>query len=326
MIITIDTGTTNTRVALFDGKQRVDLVKANIGVRNTSIDGNNQQLISIIANAISQLKKTHSLQDSDIEAILAAGMITSNLGLYEVPHLVAPVSLESFANNIKSVVIPEVSALPIHFIPGVKNLDTENLQSVVGLDIMRGEEVEALAIVDLFNIEQDAIIALPGSHSKFVAVDSKQTIRGCCTTLAGELNAIVTHHTILTNSLEDRFSDTLCNDSLLEGYQSADRYGLGHALFMIRLQEQFGGKQHEQLASFLIGVILHSDIKALSSAPQLHFNSETPVYIGGSGLLCEATSTLLNYQFPDNSVTRCEDVHDLSAIGSIYVAQKANLI
>ncbi|WP_171394077.1 2-dehydro-3-deoxygalactonokinase, partial [Vibrio mediterranei] len=177
MIITIDTGTTNTRVALFDGKQRVDLVKANIGVRNTSIDGNNQQLISIIANAISQLKKTHSLQDSDIEAILAAGMITSNLGLYEVPHLVAPVSLESFANNIKSVVIPEVSALPIHFIPGVKNLDTENLQSVVGLDIMRGEEVEALAIVDLFNIEQGAIIALPGSHSKFVAVDSKQTVK-----------------------------------------------------------------------------------------------------------------------------------------------------
>lgn len=253
-------------------------------------------------------------------------MITSNLGLYEIPHLVAPVSLERFADNIKSVVIPDVSAQPIHFIPGVKNLDTENLQSVVGLDIMRGEEVEALAIVNLFNVEQDAIIALPGSHSKFVAVDSKRAIRGCCTTLAGELNAIVTHYTILTSSLEDRFSDTLCNESLLEGYLSADRYGLGHALFMIRLQEQFGDKQHEQLASFLIGAILHSDIKALSSAPQLNFNSETPIYIGGSGLLCEATATLLNYQFPDNSVTRCEDVQDLSAMGSIYVAQKANLI
>ncbi|SEG37906.1 2-dehydro-3-deoxygalactonokinase [Vibrio hangzhouensis] len=326
MIITIDTGTTNTRVALFDGKQRVDQVKANIGVRNTSIDGNNQQLVTTIANAVSQLKQSHSLQDTDIEAILAAGMITSNLGLYEVPHLVAPVSLSNFADNIKSVVIPEVSDLPIHFIPGVKNLDTDNLQSVVGLDIMRGEEVEALAIADLFNIEQDAIIALPGSHSKFVSVDAQQTIRGCCTTLAGELNAIVTHHTILTSSLQDRFSETLCTDSLLEGYQASESYGLGHALFLIRLQEQFGGKQHEQLASFLIGVILHSDIKALSSAPQLHFSSETPVYIGGSGLLCDATAVLLNHQFPDNPVIQCQDVQDLSAIGSIYVAQKANLI
>lgn len=57
MIITIDTGTTNTRVALFEGKQRVDQVKANIGVRNTSIDGDNQKLIIAIAHAINQLKR-----------------------------------------------------------------------------------------------------------------------------------------------------------------------------------------------------------------------------------------------------------------------------
>lgn len=326
MIITIDTGTTNTRVALFDDKQRVDQVKANVGVRNTSIDGNNQQLITTIADAVNELKSKHSLQDSDIQAILAAGMITSNLGLHEVPHLVAPVSLDSFATNIKSVVIPAISALPIHFIPGVKNLDTDNLESVAGLDIMRGEEVEALAIADLFNINQDAIIALPGSHSKFVAIDSQQAIQGCCTTLAGELNAIITNHTILTSSLENRFSESLCNDALLEGYQAAEKYGLGHALFLIRLQEQFEGKPHEKLASFLIGVILHSDIKALSSAPQLRFTSETPVYIGGSGLLCQATAELLKQQFPDNPVYQCNDTQDLSAIGSIYVAQKANII
>ena len=263
-------------------------------------------------------------------------MITSNLGLHEVPHLVAPVSLDSFATNIKSIVIPAISALPIHFIPGVKNLDTDNLDadnldtgnlgSLAGLDIMRGEEVEALAIADLFNINQDAIIALPGSHSKFVAIDSQQAIQGCCTTLAGELNAIITNHTILTSSLENRFSESLCNDALLEGYQAAEKYGLGHALFLIRLQEQFEGKPHEKLASFLIGVILHSDIKALSSAPQLRFTSETPVYIGGSGLLCQATAELLKHQFPDNPVYQCSDTQDLSAIGSIYVAKKANII
>ena len=326
MIITIDTGTTNTRVALFSNKQRVGQVKANVGVRNTSIDGNNLQLVQAIGNAINKLKTEHALRDSDIEVILAAGMITSNLGLFEVPHLVAPVSLEDFAANLRPVVIPEISSLPIHFIPGVKNLNTDKLKSVVGLDVMRGEEVEALAIASLFNIKQDSIIALPGSHSKFISIDSQQAIRGCCTTLAGELNSIITHNTILTGSLENRFSDELCSASLIEGYEAAEEYGLGHALFLVRLKEQFEGKKHQQLANFLVGIILHSDIKALSSAPQLHFSSDIPIYIGGNGLLSDATAELLNYKFPNNPVYKCSEVQDLSAIGSIYIAQKANLI
>ncbi len=326
MIITIDTGTTNTRVALFDGKQRVDLVKTSVGVRNTSIDGHNQRLLNTIAEAVSEIKLRQKLNEEDIDAIIAAGMITSNLGLLEVPHLIAPVSLDDFANNIHSAVIPEIASQPIHFIPGVKNVNTANLTSIEGLDIMRGEEVEALAIADTYHIRHSAIIALPGSHSKFVAMDANQSILGCCTTLAGELNAIITGHTILTSSLENRYTDTLCQASLVAGYDEAERYGFGKALFSIRLNEQFGGKQHHQLASFLVGIILHSDIKAITATPHLHFTPETPVYIGGKGILCDATASLLARNFPGNDVIQCENVDDLSAMGAMYVARKAKLI
>ncbi len=326
MIITIDTGTTNTRVSLFDDTKRVAIIKSDVGVKNTSVDGHNRRLVETISHSIAQLQQDHQLDDQDIDAILAAGMITSNLGLHEIPHLIAPVSLADFAHNIRSVVLPEISRLPIHFIPGVKNLDTDNLKSVEGLDIMRGEEVEALAITSQLGINHDAIIALPGSHSKFVSLDAKQTILGCCTTLAGELNDIITKHTILTSSLQGRYSDTLCSQSLLEGYEASDKYGIGHALFSIRLNEQFAGKSHEQLASFLVGVILHSDIKALVSAPQLNFTSETQLYIGGNGILCDATAILLSAKFPQNSVLRCNNLSDLSAQGAIYIAKKAALL
>ncbi|MEZ9863344.1 2-dehydro-3-deoxygalactonokinase [Vibrio breoganii] len=326
MIITIDTGTTNTRVALFDGKKRLDLVKADVGVRNTSIDGHNKVLVNTIAGAISEIKQRHGLADSDIKAILAAGMITSNLGLVEVPHLVAPVSLENFANNIHSELIPEIAQVPIHFIPGVKNIATEQLSSIEGLDIMRGEEVEALAIADLFSITEDSIIALPGSHSKFVAIDAKQSIVGCCTTLAGELNAIITGNTILTSSLQNRFTDTLDTDALIAGYEEAESYGFGKALFSIRLNEQFANKEHHELASFLIGVILHSDIKAVTSTPQLNFSANAPIYIGGKGMLCDATAHLFRYLYADKPVVQCKDVDDLSAVGAMYVARTAGII
>lgn len=326
MIITIDTGTTNTRVSLFHQLEKIDTIKSDVGVRNTSIDGNNRRLMEAIASAIGQLKEQHQLQDHDIEAILAAGMITSNLGLYEVPHLIAPVSLQDFTTNIRSVILDEISSLPIHFIPGVKNIDTSNLTSIEGLDIMRGEEVEALAIAAQLAIDHDAIIALPGSHSKFVSMDAKRTILGCCTTLAGELNAIITNHTILTSSLQGRYSDVLCEKSLLEGYNAADNYGIGHALFSIRLNEQFGGKSHQQLASFLVGTILHSDVKALSSTPQMHFSDTTSIYIGGSGLLCDATARLLATFFPKNQITQCSEIKDLSAQGSMYIARYAGIL
>ena len=326
MIITIDAGTTNTRVSLFEGKKRIGIVKAEVGVRNTSIDGNNTQLLSTISQAISQLTLENNVANEDIEAILAAGMITSNLGLVEVPHLVAPVSLQDFSNNIFSKVFPGISETPIHFVPGLKNLDTNNIKSVEGLDIMRGEEVEALAIAELFDINHDAIIALPGSHSKFISISASQAINGCCTTLAGELNSIITHHTILTSSLQDKFANELCKSSLLAGYDAVEKYGLGHALFTIRLKEQFGGESHQQLANYLVGIILHSDIKALKSAPQLKFTPDTPIYIGGKGVLCEATGELIRSLYPDVKITHCNEVEDLSAIGAMYVARHSGLI
>ncbi len=326
MIITIDTGTTNTRVALFDGARRIDAIKSGVGVRDTGIDGNNQRLVATIAASVSTLKERHGLCDNDISAILAAGMITSNLGLVEVPHLVAPVSPQDFANGIHSQVIEEISALPIHFVPGVKNIDYQPGDNLAEQDIMRGEEVEALAIAEACQIDQAAIIALPGSHSKFVALDNKRSILGCCTTLAGELIDIITRHTILTSSLQGQFTDELCYASLLAGYREAERTGLGKALFSIRLLEQFGQKPQNELASYLVGVVLHSDLKAIATLQAQSLSAQAPVYVGGRGILCDATAYLLTQTLNDIAVIQCSDLDDLSAAGAMHVARLANMI
>lgn len=326
MIITIDTGTTNTRVKLWDSGVLVDVVKSNIGVRNTSIDGNNQQLIHAISSALHEIKEKHHLRDNDIEAILAAGMITSNLGLKEVPHLVAPVSLKDFEQNVVKAHFPEISEKEICFIPGVKNVSTDEGNNLRGLDIMRGEEVEALAIACHYDIDENIIIALPGSHSKFVGVAEDNAITGCCTTIAGELTSIITHQTILASSLQSRFTDDINEESLLEGYKEAEQFGFGKALFSIRLLEQFGKQSHEQLASFLLGVILHSDIEAMCNVECLNFKSTTSVYIGGRGTYATATEIILKNKFPTNPVIHCKHLEHLSSEGSMYIARAAGII
>ena len=56
--ITIDTGTTNTRVFLFNEKNEVAAsVKSEIGVRITAIDGNNNRLKAAIRGCLEDVLK-----------------------------------------------------------------------------------------------------------------------------------------------------------------------------------------------------------------------------------------------------------------------------
>jgi 2-dehydro-3-deoxygalactonokinase len=325
-IISIDTGTTNSRVLLWNNSELVDQAKTNVGVRNTSIDGHNGALLEVLKEALQTLLAKHQLLESDIHCILACGMITSNLGLIEVPHLVAPVSVDQFVEGIQSHVIAGISKNLIHFMPGVKNLDQPEDTELSQMDIMRGEEVEAIAIAHEYNIHEHAIIALPGSHSKFVAINKNRDVLGCCTTLTGELNAIITQNTILTSSLENRFSEELDVVAMIMGANESESHGLGKALFSIRIREQFGKWNHTQLASFLVGILIQSDLQAMVSSQILNHTSGTPVYIGGSGILCQATAELIKHKFPNASVIECNDIENLSARGAIYLARKAGII
>ena len=54
MIITIDGGTTNTRISLTDGKDVLYTVKKNIGAKNTAISKSNKPLLDAVAEGISE--------------------------------------------------------------------------------------------------------------------------------------------------------------------------------------------------------------------------------------------------------------------------------
>src|SRR5690554_127957 len=96
--ILIDSGTTHSRirlVSLWSSKVK-DVIKRAVGVRNTAIDGNNQKLRNMISQAVEEIITKNALQTDQVKYIIASGMITSNLGLYEIPHISAPARLEDF--------------------------------------------------------------------------------------------------------------------------------------------------------------------------------------------------------------------------------------
>ena len=184
-IITIDTGTTNTRTFLWDeNRNMIAGEKAEVGVRNTAIDGNNDRLKKAVHDCLERLLENNNLTYNNISRVMACGMITSNVGLVEVPHVTAPAGLKELAQQAKSILLEDVCPLPILFIPGVKNgLPDINMENFAVMDIMRGEEVESIAIMDHFPKDKPYLLVLPGSHTKFVSVDKEGKMTGCLTTI-----------------------------------------------------------------------------------------------------------------------------------------------
>ncbi len=206
-IITIDCGTTNTRAILWHGEEIVSVEKSETGVRNTAIDGNNSRLKQAVKGCIDALCEKNNLSFEDIKRVLASGMITSNVGLVEIPHLVVPVGLEELARGIQAVELEDVCPLAINFIPGVKNYGGE--LSIDGdfetMDIMRGEEVETMAVLQKYPAGKSYLLVLPGSHTKFVSTNEKGQITGCLTTIAGELLSAITRDTIIADAVGRQF-------------------------------------------------------------------------------------------------------------------------
>lgn len=327
-LITIDGGTTNTRAVLWNRECRaVCTAKEEVGVRNTAMDGHNGRLKEAVGELIRSLLAQAGISREQVNAVYASGMITSNVGLVEIPHLIAPASIVNFADNVQSVRIPEVYPEPIHFIPGLKNLpDSEvTLKNLEVMDIMRGEESEALALLSRIQNHEGCLLVLPGSHTKFVTVDAGGSMTGCLTSLAGEMLAVLTEYSIVADAVKRRFvSGSFDETYLLAGFRAARDTGCARAAFLTRIAGQFLTKDQNQCASFLLGAVLQNDVSAIRLSRALQVNPNMHVLIAGKEPLRSAIRALLAEDGYFSNIETVENDPDrpLAGYGALLIAKK----
>ena len=213
-VIAIDGGTTNTRArVLVDGKNVLASSSVPVGARSTSAapggcDNLKQGTAVAIRNALQQA----GVHAFEVEQVVASGMITCEAGLLEVPHVSAPAGISDLTAGAKVQLIPEVWPDPIIFVPGVKYVPQRLAEAAAAFaaapmsesaseqslphfsyedlsvsDIMRGEESESFGILELTGTQGPLLLALPGSHSKYILIDHERRIVAFTTNLAGEL-------------------------------------------------------------------------------------------------------------------------------------------
>lgn len=297
--IVIDGGTTNTRVALMSGREICALRKLSVGAGAQD----KEKYRTLISEAINELS------EDGVECIIAAGMITSELGLYNLPHIEVPVGINELSSNMKCVSLPKIFSLPFYFVPGVKTVGT--LESS---DMMRGEECEVFGLHNSFG---DALYVLPGSHSKLIKVEDGK-IKEFSTALTGEMIAALSGGTILRDAVD--LTVGYDREFLLKGYRYATEKGINEALFKVRILKNLFTETKERIYSFFLGAVLAGEVDTILRT------DASRVVIAGKRELREATAELLSVVGDREVITADEATVERSTfLGMIKVYEKKQM-
>lgn len=184
---------------------------------------------------------------------LMSGMVGSRQGWLEAPYCACPAGFAEIAAQLAWVAPGRIA-----IVPGLC-CEMDGIP-----DVMRGEETQIFGALQLLGL-QDALLVLPGTHSKWVEVRAGR-IQSFRTFMTGEFFALLRQHSILSRTLPS--SDTEFDDAAFEqGVALALR---GHSLlqtaFSTRTLSLFDRLPASALPSYLSGLVIGEELRAQSLA------------------------------------------------------------
>ncbi len=269
----IDGGTTNIRVILSREESILAKGHSRVGAKDRVVQRDEHVLITGIKTALGECLRRldgEKLKPGDIDRCLILGMLTSNVGLLDLEHLTAPVGVEELAHGLVHKKIPELLPCPISFIRGVKNaVDPERgPHALQQIDSMRGEETQAVGIMDLLpDLPLPTLITFLSSHTKYVRVGEQGKITGALTTMSGQIFGAIKDHTYLSRYIPDDNMirlEEMVQDDLWDGITAEREMGFLRAIHMPRFMDVVLQAPMERCYSYLQGTLIGSDLRSFS--------------------------------------------------------------
>jgi len=253
-LLYFDSGTSNTRAYLLDRDFQVRYVaKKAVGSKDSAIAGSNRVLIEGMKALYDKVLAENGLEEADISAVYASGMVTSPYGLKEVPHLPLPLTVRDFADSLYPFREDTCFHRDIILVPGLKTLSDD----FSFVNNMRGEEIEIIGALDELKARddtRDVALIMPGSHTHVTYIQGEE-IKGIISNFTGELFYAIQKDTILSPVLTSDGSP-LDPDMVRQGYQNLKRFGFNRALYICHAMRLFDRGTPQQRFSYGEGVIL----------------------------------------------------------------------
>lgn len=261
-VICVDMGTTNTRGWLVHEGRVVASERVAADGKDTARTGVGTAIEQALSYVCSELERAGRRLGLLPTTAVAAGMITSPLGLVEVPHLRAPVGFQQLvAAAAMRCDVPEVTELPVVLVPGVRTAPSGDDTRAEDTNVMRGEETLCLGLLQQGRVEARSCVLNLGSHWKLIGLDDEGRVAWSETTLSGELVYGAWRDTILAGALPRDRPIELDPEWIDRGRAAMQERGLARALFCVRLLAQEAGSEAVDRLAFLYGVFLESDLR-----------------------------------------------------------------
>ncbi|OMI13977.1 2-dehydro-3-deoxygalactonokinase [Bradyrhizobium brasilense] len=182
--------------------------------------------------------------------VVICGMAGARQGWVEAGYIDTPAHLSDI---LKGAVVVSGQARDIRILPGIAQRDA------AAPDVMRGEETQLLGALGL-NAPGEALVCMPGTHSKWVRVRGG-TVERFATFMTGELFSAVARDTILSHAVAGA-EEAVDGDAFRAAVAAAFAAPAlaANLLFRVRSRQLlFGGNAQaarETISGTLIGVEL----------------------------------------------------------------------
>lgn len=237
--VVLDWGTTGFRAFLVDREGSiVDAKESGQGIQSVP-KGEHARVLS---GALAAWRNEHGPL-----AIVAAGMIGSRNGWLEMPYVPTPAKAADFAGASCMIDLPEGDR--VMFLPGLTDPTAFPFP-----DVMRGEETQLVG----FGLEQDIVVVLPGTHSKWAEIRHGR-IERFRTFVTGEIFATLANHSFLSKvatAEADHATDAFAEGVALARDDSGKAGGLLTRLFAVRTGWLAGKIAPGEMKSRLSGLVV----------------------------------------------------------------------
>ena len=260
--IAVDWGTTNMRAALVgaDGTVRA---RAADGPGMAALDGEAARFETALLAAVGVWLDDGA--DAPLD-VLVCGMAGARQGWVEAPYRDVPAALD----GLLDAAVPAPTAeerLSVRIVPGLCRRGDRP-------DVMRGEETQLLGLLAREGVA-DALVCLPGTHSKWATVTGGRVV-DFATHLTGELFALLSERSILRHSLPaggiaaDRDADAADRDA--DAFDRGVEDALARpdmvlaSLFALRAADLLTGPAPARAAARLSGLLIGAEVAVAAVA------------------------------------------------------------
>lgn len=128
--------------------------------------------------------------------------------------------------------------------------------------VMRGEETQAIGLQEYLQVQPEAILLLPGTHSKHLEYSNNEFTE-LKSFMTGELFEIISQKSILSNSIKLEDQNHIAENSFLEGVKLGSEGKFSSSLFSIRANDLFGKSTKTENYFFLSGLLIGDELAYL---------------------------------------------------------------